>query len=69
MAAIIWIAFFAISLRIVRYTKVLTTAKKENQKSINWYQSSSKSVKLETKILWIAELSKMFYTDHALVDQ
>ena len=67
MAAIIWIAHFAVSLR--RYTKVLTTAKKENQKSINWYQSSSESVKLETKILWKVELSKMFCTDHAPIEQ
>ena len=67
MATIICIVLFAVSLRIVRYTKVLTIAKKENQKSINWYQSSSKSVKLETKILWIVELRKMFCIDHAPV--
>ena len=30
MAAIIWIVLFVVSLRIVRYTKVLTIAKKEN---------------------------------------
>jgi hypothetical protein len=43
MAASVWIVLFAVSLIVVRYIKVLTTAKKESQKSINWNQSSIKT--------------------------